>query len=44
MPEGYDDNSRLVLRFLQGMKFNYETTEQALNEHFKWKTETFPLD
>lgn len=26
------------------MKFNYETTEIAINEHFKWKTETFPID
>ncbi|CDW82821.1 UNKNOWN [Stylonychia lemnae] len=44
IPPGFDNDSRLVLRFLQGMKFNYEETEQALNDNYKWKTEIFPIN
>lgn len=44
IPEGYDDESRLLLRFLQGVKFDREKTELAVNDHFKWKTEKFPIN
>lgn len=44
MPDGYDVDSRLVLRFLQGMKFVHEATESALNDHFRWFNETFPIN
>jgi hypothetical protein len=44
IPAGYDDDSRLVLRFLQATKFNYQQTEDAILEHAKWKRETFPIN
>eukprot|EP00347_Sterkiella_histriomuscorum_P002775 403366847 len=44
MPPGFDDDQRLILRFLQGMKFHYEHTEKAMNENAIWRRESFPMD
>jgi hypothetical protein len=40
----YDDNSRLLLRYLQGLKFNYALTQTTLTDHSKWCIETFPMN
>lgn len=40
----YDDDSRLVLRFLQGLDWDIPKTHLAINDHYKWKIETFPID
>lgn len=44
IPPGYDDNTRLVLRFLQGTGFSYEKAEQAIIANYAWKKEAFPMD
>ena len=33
LPEGYDDENRLVLRFLQGLKWDYQKTYDEIVEH-----------
>ena len=33
LPEGYDDDGRLVLRFLQGLKWDYQKTYDEILEH-----------
>jgi hypothetical protein len=40
----YDDGSRLILRYLQGCAWNYEQTQQVVNEHYLFLQSTFPLD
>ncbi len=37
LPEGYDDDGRLVLRFLQGLKWDYQKTYDEILEHSAWK-------
>ena len=36
LPEGYDDENLLVLRFLQGLKWNYKKTYEEIIEHANW--------
>ena len=43
IPEGYDDESRFVLRVLQGKKWNYEVTINQIIAHNVWKKATYPL-
>ena len=33
LPPGYDDENRLVLRFLQGLKWDYQKTYDEIVEH-----------
>ena len=37
LPEGYDDENRLVLRFLQGLKWDYQKTYDEILEHHTWR-------
>ena len=37
LPAGYDDESRTVLRFLQGLKWNYQQSYDEILEHAKWR-------
>ncbi len=37
LPQGYDDDNRLVLRFLQKMHWDYQKSFDAINENFTWK-------
>ena len=37
LPEGYDDQQREVLRFLQGCNWDYQMTYDEINEHKQWK-------
>jgi hypothetical protein len=37
LPSGYDDENRIVLRFLQGLKWDYQKTYDEIVEHAKWK-------
>jgi len=37
LPDGYDDENRIVLRFLQGLKWDYQKTYDEIVEHAKWK-------
>lgn len=32
------------MRYLQGLKWNYEATQLCVVEHHKWFKETFPID
>ena len=43
IPEGYDDDSRFVLRVLQGEKWKYPETAQKIKDHSEWKLATYPL-
>ena len=43
IPEGYDDESRFVLRVLQGKKWNLEVTANEIITHSEWKKATYPL-
>lgn len=36
LPEGYDDENRMVLRFLQGLKWDYQKTYDEILEHSIW--------
>ena len=36
LPEGYDDENMNVLRFLQGLKWDYQKTYDEVVEHSKW--------
>ena len=36
LPPGYDDANRIVLRFLQGLKWDYQKTYDEIVEHSKW--------
>ena len=36
LPAGYDDENRLVLRFLQGLKWDYQKTYDEIVEHSQW--------
>ena len=37
LPQGYDDGNRIVLRFLQGMKWDYPKTYDAIIENSEWR-------
>ena len=37
LPEGYDDENRLVLRFLQGLKWDYQKTYDEILEHNQFR-------
>ena len=39
LPPGYDDANRVVLRFLQGLKWDYQATYDEIVEHAKWQAE-----
>ena len=39
LPDGYDDENMLVLRFLQGLKWDYQKTYDEIVEHSGWKSE-----
>lgn len=43
IPDGYDDDSRFVLRVLQGKKWKYDVTIAEIIAHNTWKTATYPL-
>jgi len=43
LPEGYDDDNRMVLRFLQGLKWDYQKTYDEVVEHSEWR-KTLNLD
>lgn len=36
LPAGYDDQNMMVLRFLQGLKWDYQKTYDEIIEHSKW--------
>lgn len=36
IPPEYDDANRVVLRFLQGLKWDYQKTHDEIHEHAKW--------
>ena len=37
MPPGYDDENLILLRFLQGLKWDYQKAYDAIIEHSEWK-------
>ena len=37
MAPGYDDENRMVLRFLQGLKWDYQKTYDEIHEHSLWR-------
>ena len=37
LPPGYDDENLILLRFLQGLKWDYQKTYDAIIEHSQWK-------
>jgi hypothetical protein len=37
LPAGYDDDNRLVLRFLQKLHWDYQKAFDAIQEHCKWQ-------
>ena len=37
LPDGYDDANMVVLRFLQGLKWDYQKTYDGIIEHSQWK-------
>jgi len=43
IPEGYDDDSRFVLRVLQGKKWKYDIAAAEIISHSEWKKATYPL-
>lgn len=43
LPAGYDDESRMVLRFLQGHKWDYMKTYDEIKYHAEWRR-TLDLD
>ena len=43
IPAGYDDESRYILRILQGKKWKYDVCAQEIQAHSEWKTATYPL-
>ena len=46
LPEEYrtDHESRLCLRFLQGLKWDYQKSYDAMMEHAQWRTQTLDLN
>ena len=38
LPSGYDDEDRHVLRFLQGLKWDYQKTYDEILEHAQWRS------
>jgi hypothetical protein len=36
IPPFYDDSNRILLRFLQGLKWDYQKTYDEINEHHVW--------
>ena len=45
LPPGYDDENRMVLRFLQGLKWDYQKTYDEIVAHSEWiKTQNFDYD
>ena len=44
IPEIYDDSNRLALRFLQGLKWDYQKTYDAIIEHSKWQGSVSTLE
>jgi hypothetical protein len=34
----------MILRYLQGLKWDVPLTQTTLHEHYKWKNETFPIN
>lgn len=43
IPPGYDTESRLVLRFLQGLAFKNEDTHRVINEHSIFASQNMPF-
>jgi len=43
IPQEYDDADRIVLRFLQGLKWDYQKTYDEIIEHHKWQSEVREL-
>jgi uncharacterized protein YeeX (DUF496 family) len=43
IPDGYDDDSRFVLRVLQGKKWKYDIAAAEITSHAEWKAATYPL-
>ena len=43
IPEGYDDDSRFVLRVLQGKKWKNDVAAAEIISHSEWKQATYPL-
>ena len=39
LPDGYDDENRLVLRFLQGLKWDYQKTYDEILEHAQFRSQ-----
>lgn len=37
IPPFYDDSNRILLRFLQGLKWDYQKTYDEINEHHVWQ-------
>lgn len=37
LPPGYDDENLLVLRFLQGLKWDYQKTYDEITQHAEWR-------
>mmetsp|Transcript_39651 Transcript_39651/g.60728 ORF Transcript_39651/g.60728 Transcript_39651/m.60728 type:complete len:91 (-) Transcript_39651:432-704(-) len=44
LPEEYTDERRLGFRYLQGNKWHYESTYEAIFDHKTWKDKAFPMD
>mgnify|MGYP003952249347 CR=1 FL=1 len=44
LPPGYDDNERLVLRFLQGLKWDNYEAYHAILTHSEWQQEINKVD
>ena len=43
IPEGYDDESRFVLRVLQGKNWKYDVAANEILSHYEWKQSAYPL-
>jgi len=37
IPDGYDDDGRLILRYLQASRFNYNKAYGMVLEHKEWR-------
>jgi hypothetical protein len=44
LPAGYDDETRNVLRFLQGLKWDYQRTYDEVCEHAEWRAKVNVTD
>lgn len=44
LPEGYDDDQKEMLRFLQGTKWDYQLTYDEIVEHNEWKKTIRDID